>query len=157
MNILKSTSTMSKSNIKLTNISNNENYIDPRVPNNAPDNKTSTDSDLMPTFVGKYTEITGQAKFGELHIEGCFNGNIEAVSVIIGKTGLLKGELTCRSLQVYGLLDGRATCSNITIMAGAVVRAEIKYDSIIVKQGASITGDLRRKIFQTPKRPRGTP
>lgn len=72
-------------------------------------------------------EIQGDFNLsGAMHIDGAVSGNVCAVSVVIGSSGRFTGALTAEEVVVAGHVEGEITCTQLKVIAAAVVNADIR-------------------------------
>lgn len=72
-------------------------------------------------------EIQGDFNLsGAMHIDGAVSGNVRAVSVVIGPSGRFTGALTAEEVVVAGHVEGEITCTQLKVIAAAVVNADIR-------------------------------
>lgn len=76
-----------------------------------------------------------------LHLDGEINGKvISSNSVIIGKSGVLKGDVEVDKMIVNGLFEGEIKANHLEILAGGVVNANIVVCEISIEIGAKFNG-----------------
>lgn len=66
-------------------------------------------------LIGIGTEITGDINSnGDIRIDGTLNGNlITKGKVVIGETGKVKGEISCKNSDVSGNVEGKLIVSQL--------------------------------------------
>jgi len=71
--------------------------------------KNSESENNAINLLGIGTEITGDiTSNGDIRIDGILIGNIITKGkVVIGETGKVKGEITCKNSDVSGSIDGK--------------------------------------------------
>lgn len=101
------------------------------------------------TLIGRHAEIQGTLRLQEsVRIDGKVIGNIEApkdsaISVVIGPSGEILGEVVASRIIVAGQVSGNIHAfERVELMAGALVQGDIKYASIAVEHGARLLGLL---------------
>jgi cytoskeletal protein CcmA (bactofilin family) len=80
---------------------------------------------------------------GDLHIDGNIDGNIHAVNVSIGKTGILKGEVIATHITVAGRVDGKIRCELLELLDSCQVHGEVQCQNLVVEKGAKFVGSTR--------------
>lgn len=80
---------------------------------------------------------------GDLHLDGQMDGNINAVNVSIGKTGLFKGDLIATHITVSGRIDGKIRCELLELLDGCHVHGEVLCRDLVVEKGAKFVGSTR--------------
>lgn len=99
------------------------------------------------TLIGRQAEIQGCLKLkGSVRIDGKVVGNIEApnddsISVVIGPTGEVRGDVLASRIIVAGQVSGNIHAFvRVEIMANALVQGDIRYASLAVEHGARLMG-----------------
>ncbi len=99
------------------------------------------------TLIGRHAEIHGCLKLQEsVRIDGKVVGNIEAphdaaISVVIGPTGEIEGDVVASRIIVAGKVSGNLHgFERVELMASALVQGDIKYASMAVEHGARLLG-----------------
>jgi cytoskeletal protein CcmA (bactofilin family) len=99
------------------------------------------------TLIGRNAEIHGCLKLNEsVRIDGKVVGNIEAlkdaaISVVIGPTGEIQGDVVASRIIVAGKVSGNLHgFERVELMASALVQGDIKYASMAVEHGARLLG-----------------
>lgn len=87
------------------------------------------------------TEIAGTLRSdGNVLIEGCFEGEIEARETVWVERGAQsRGQLRAKDVVISGSVDGEITCERrLQITATAVVTGGIKTPVLVIDEGATI-------------------
>lgn len=99
------------------------------------------------TLVGRTTTIFGRlVLLDSVRIDGKVFGNIETtpdnkISVAIGPTGEVTGDITAHRVLVAGKVEGNIYASErVEFHKDAVVNGDISYGSIAVEHGARLLG-----------------
>ncbi|MFZ2898195.1 MAG: polymer-forming cytoskeletal protein [Saprospiraceae bacterium] len=81
----------------------------------------------------------------DIRIDGRIKGSLKCeAKVIIGPTGAIEGEVTCKSAMVEGRFQGTLVVEDLlTIKETADVNGHIRYGKLVVQPGAVLVGDLR--------------
>lgn len=84
------------------------------------------------TIVTACTEITGDLKGSDtVHVDGTLNGNISVDNmVVIGKSGIINGNIKAQKIMVNGSVKGSMTCVDLEIMQSGKVSHKIDADTI---------------------------
>ncbi len=84
-----------------------------------------------------------------LRIDGEVKGNvISASKVVIGKNGIIVGNLTCGDTDIEGSVKGMITVESLTVLrASAVIEGEITTDKLQIDEGAQFSGNCKMKNF----------
>jgi cytoskeletal protein CcmA (bactofilin family) len=99
------------------------------------------------TLIGRHAEIHGCLRLQEsVRIDGKVVGNIEAphdaaISVVIGPTGEIQGDVMASRIIVAGKVSGNLHgFERVELMASALVQGDIRYASMAVEHGARLLG-----------------
>jgi len=99
------------------------------------------------TLVGRTTTIFGRlVLLDSVRIDGKVMGNIETapgnkISVAIGLTGEVKGDISAHRILVAGKVEGNIyAAERVEFHKDAVVNGDISYGSIAVEHGARLLG-----------------
>jgi cytoskeletal protein CcmA (bactofilin family) len=99
------------------------------------------------TLVGRTTTVFGRlVLLDSVRIDGKVFGNIETtpdnkISVAIGPTGEVKGDITAHRVLVAGKVEGNIyAAERVEFHKDAVVNGDISYGSIAVEHGARLLG-----------------
>jgi cytoskeletal protein CcmA (bactofilin family) len=105
------------------------------------------DQEKFDTLIGRHAEIHGCLKLKEsVRIDGKLVGNIEApndasISVVIGPTGEVMGDVLASRIIVAGRVSGNIHAfDRVEVMASALVQGDIRYASLAVEHGAKLLG-----------------
>jgi len=67
----------------------------------------SKDNEQLESFIGSGTEFQGELNVkGTLRVEGQFDGKVNAPIVILGETGVMKGEVSAKKIIIGGKVEG---------------------------------------------------
>ena len=79
---------------------------------------------------------------GDLRIDGTLVGNISAKGkIVIGETGKIKGEVTCKNSDISGLVDGKISVSELlSLKATAKVIGDMSTSRLAIEPGSRFTG-----------------
>ena len=95
-------------------------------------------------LIGVGTEITGDVNSnGDIRIDGTLTGNlITKGKVVIGETGKVKGEVTCKNSDVSGVIDGKIVVSQLlSLKVSATVSGDIQTSRLAIEPGSKFTGN----------------
>ena len=78
-----------------------------------------------------------QESLNLIQIKGDFDGKINnGDQVLILSTGSFKGEITAKSLEIYGIVEGNVTADNLFIhSSGQLHYNDLVYDDLFVEDG----------------------
>jgi cytoskeletal protein CcmA (bactofilin family) len=101
------------------------------------------------TLIGRHAEFEGNLRLNEsIRIDGRVLGHVhsasdQAVSVVIGPTGEVVGDLVAQRVIVAGKVSGNIhALDRVELHAGCFVQGDLKYASIAIEHGARVQGLL---------------
>lgn len=101
------------------------------------------------TLIGRHAEFEGDLRLNEsVRIDGRVIGNVlstseQAVSVVVGPSGEVVGDLVAQRVIVAGKVSGNIhALDRVELHAGCFVQGDLKYVSIAVEHGARVQGLL---------------
>ena len=99
--------------------------------------------DAVETLVGQDSVFEGNLKTEKaLRVDGKFNGNIEALGVLIGADARIKGNVTAKVIMVGGTVIGNLTAEEyIEILSSAKVTGDIATNLLTIAEGALFEGN----------------
>jgi len=80
---------------------------------------------------------------GSLRVEGELEGNItEALEVVIGKNGSVRGNISAERVEVGGKVAGDIVCSvHLEILSTGSVTGNVRAPKLLVEDGAVLDGN----------------
>ncbi|MDR0728624.1 MAG: polymer-forming cytoskeletal protein [Prevotellaceae bacterium] len=102
------------------------------------------------------TEIIGNIKTtGDIRLDGVLEGNIVSTGkIVIGNVGKTKGEINCRTADIFGFVDGLLDVSEIVnLKATANIKGTITTAKISIEAGAIFNGTCTMPEPQTSSLP----
>ena len=107
----------------------------------------SQSKETFGTIVDEFTEVHGRiVSSTSLRIDGKVIGNVEAsqdnnVSIAIGKSGFVQGDIYAYRIFIAGKVTGNLYCSErVELHDGAEVTGDVTYGQIGVEAGAKLNG-----------------
>ncbi len=96
-------------------------------------------------LIGKGTKIRGEiVDSSMLDIQGDFEGDVAANSVIVREGASFKGNMHTQHVEVHGLLEGTLITEELLdIRPTGCVNAEVRYGELSVATGACLTGSIQ--------------
>lgn len=94
-------------------------------------------------LIGLGTEITGDITCnGDLRIDGILTGNIASRGkIVVGETGRIKGEISCKNSDVSGIIEGKITVVELlSLKSTARVNGDITTNKLAIEPGSKFTG-----------------
>ena len=114
--------------------------------------KMAFDSHNTETVIGydAYFQGTFTIK-GSLKVDGRLDGSIVDGKIVTdGKTGKIKGDVSCEQAIVLGEIKGNIIASeNIEVMAGSRVEGDLKAPKITLEEGSYFNGHCTMLIKDT--------
>lgn len=92
------------------------------------------------------TDITGDIKStGDIRIDGTLTGNLNTKGkVVIGPTGKVNGEVTCKNSEVSGTVEGKIIVSQLLILkASSKIFGDIATSKLSIEPGAIFSGNCK--------------
>ena len=79
---------------------------------------------------------------GEVLIHGNVQGRINAERLVLGKCGIIEGDIVARDVRIGGRLNGRVFALNVTLDDTADVSGRIFHNTVTVARGARFEGRM---------------
>lgn len=121
----------------------------------AKNNETETSPNNI-NLIGCGTEIHGDITcVGDLRIDGTLVGNINAKGkVVVGETGRIKGEITCKNTDISGVVDGKLIVAELlSLKSSAKVIGDMSTNRLAIEPGSKFTGYCEMKSEVDTKNP----
>lgn len=114
------------------------------------DNKKGKSPDLsnQQNRISQGTTLKGDLiSQGGFRIDGVVEGNVNSPNkVVIGKTGVITGTLTCTDADIEGKIEGILKVENLlSIKAAAVIDGEVTTGKLAVEPGATFNASCVMK------------
>lgn len=112
----------------------------------APTSAPGSGSDAQASVIAAAMKIVGDIETsGVLKVEGTVQGSIRgARQVIIGRTGVIQGDVHAEEAILGGRVSGTVTASErVEIQANSVIEGDIHTRSIVVFEGGVLNGNVR--------------
>ncbi len=80
---------------------------------------------------------------GDIRFEGDLVGNLSTKGkLIVGNTGLIKGEVKCKNADIEGKIEGKIHVSELlTLKSTAIIEGDILAKRLAIETGAKFTGN----------------
>ena len=91
--------------------------------------------------INEGTKLKGDiSSMGFFRIDGIIEGNVKTPSkVVLGKTGIIIGTLSCENADIEGRFEGNLQVSEtLTLRSTAVVDGDVTVGKLAVEQGATM-------------------
>ena len=123
---------------------------------NPPDPKLykeiSKDRGEIPSIISENCDCSGNVKTdGEIQIDGSIKGNVSAKQIVIGDSGVVRGNATASFFRICGKIEGDVRAETVEITEVATVKGNIYKKSISIEHGANITGNINQLESATAK------
>ena len=95
--------------------------------------------------IGHGVSITGEIKKAdEVQIDGEADVTMKTDNVVIGNTGICKGNIETHNADIWGKFDGDLKASGtLTIQEEGNVTGTIEYQKMQIKLGGKLSGDIK--------------
>ncbi len=93
--------------------------------------------------IGNGTIIIGDVKSkGDIRVDGTLKGSVNTSGkVVLGKEGVIEGDVFCNSADVSGVIKAKITVSQLlSLKATAKLNGDIVTNKLSIEPGASFTG-----------------
>lgn len=94
-------------------------------------------------LIAKGTRITGDINSeGDLRVDGEITGNLDSRGrLVIGPTGKITGDISCRSCEISGTHNGKINVSELlSLKASSTIIGEIITGKLSIEPGAYFKG-----------------
>lgn len=99
----------------------------------------------VPSIISRGLVITGDlASDGEIQVDGRVEGDIACVSLVIGLSGEVVGEVRAQSLRLHGQLTGQVRADSVFLASTARMVGDVHHQSLAIEPGAFLQGMCRR-------------
>jgi cytoskeletal protein CcmA (bactofilin family) len=95
-------------------------------------------------LIGVGTDIKGDIdSTGDIRIDGSLKGNLRTKGkVVVGNTGLIKGEVLCKNSDVEGKIEGKINAQELlSLKATSSILGDISARRLAIEPGAKFTGN----------------
>ena len=102
----------------------------------------------QPNKIEASTRITGDIKSNaDFRIDGYLKGSISTSGkVVIGKEGVIEGNIKCLNADIEGKFNGKIEASEIlNLKSTAVIEGEVQISKLIVEAGANFNAKCSMK------------
>ena len=102
----------------------------------------------QPNKIEASTRITGEIKSNaNFRIDGYLKGSITTSGkVVIGKEGVIEGNIKCLNADIEGKFNGKIEASEIlNLKSTAVIEGEVQISKLIVEAGANFNAKCSMK------------
>ena len=110
--------------------------------------ETHTSTNLSSSLlIGESVIITGTVKAeNEVTIQGSIDGDVDCHSVLVTKTGSIKGKLKAENIKVEGKVEGEININNLLhIHSSGSVNGKVFYGNIQIEEGGKLLGEINHR------------
>ena len=93
---------------------------------------------------------------GILDLAGFFEGDLTVDTLVLARTGKIKGNVRARSVTIEGRLEGTISAISVALKTSAQVTADIVAQKLVIESGAMIEGHVASKSNQTEDQASGS-
>lgn len=105
---------------------------------------------IVPCIISVGTKISGNITDGDIiHIDGRLEGDVLCNELVIGASGVVVGNVTAKSLELYGELNGTIKVQNLFIAGTAKFIGDSVYKTIAIEPGAVLVGKCEKNADDT--------
>ena len=105
----------------------------------------STTGAPVPSIISENAKLKGDIiSEGIVHIDGQIEGDISCEELVIGVKGVVVGSVTANNIQLYGVLNGKASADNLFIAKSAKLIGDATHNTIAIEPGAYVDGHCLR-------------
>jgi len=102
------------------------------------------------SLISKALKITGQLESTEdIQIEGEVDGDVRAVSVVVGSNAKVKGTVRGEQVQLSGQVDGKIEAKKVILTRTARMSGDVVHQDITIESGAFIDGHCKPEYGKT--------
>lgn len=99
----------------------------------------------VPSIISRGLTITGNlVSDGELQIDGRVEGDIHCISLVVGLSGEVVGEVRATAMRLHGQLTGQVRAESVFLAATARMVGDVHHQSLAIEPGAYLQGMCRR-------------
>ena len=105
---------------------------------------TNLSSSLL---IGESVIVTGTIKAeNEVTVQGSVDGDIDCLSILVTKTGNIKGKLKAENIKVEGKIEGEININNLLhIRSSGSVNGKVFYGNIQIEEGGKLFGEINQR------------
>ncbi len=102
----------------------------------------STTINLISTGTNINGDITSNS---DIRIDGILDGNLTTKGrLVIGESGRIKGEISCKNADISGIIEGKITVSELlSLKATSMITGEIVTGRLAVEPGCKFNGTCK--------------
>ena len=98
-----------------------------------------------PSIVSADAKVKGDViSAGDLQVDGVIDGDVKAIALTVGATGVVNGAVTAESALIRGTVTGPVRVPKITLARSCRVTGDILHEQLTIEPGAYVEGHCRR-------------
>jgi cytoskeletal protein CcmA (bactofilin family) len=108
--------------------------------------KNGEPENVAVNLISQGTEIKGDiSSTGDIRIDGSLIGTLNTRGkVVVGPTGKISGEITCKSSEISGYVEGKIGVAEIlNLKASSKIMGDIETVKLSIEPGAIFTGKCK--------------
>jgi cytoskeletal protein CcmA (bactofilin family) len=102
-------------------------------------------SDPISTISRSMTVVGKIVDEGTVHVLGKLEGELRALTIVIGEGAKVQGDLVAEELTIGGAVKGTIHANRVKLNSTAVVEGDIFHRSLSIEENARFEGSSRRK------------
>ena len=105
--------------------------------------KRTENNNSVVNIIGQGTSIIGDINSnGDIRVDGTLKGSINTEGkVVLGKEGVVEGDVICQNADVSGIIKAKITVSNLlSLKETAKLKGDIVTNKLSIEPGAEFTG-----------------
>jgi len=107
---------------------------------------TNSDDKQSPTIIGAGCHLKGDINTNSnVQIHGSIDGNINAHTIVIGRGGIVTGEIKAETLFLHGTLNGPATVNTANIFSNAQMIGTLYYRTLNITENTALECKLSKR------------
>jgi cytoskeletal protein CcmA (bactofilin family) len=107
----------------------------------ADDTPTSIKSSGALSFIGPEVTIKGNVTGnGDIHLDGTVDGDLTCNSLILGKGGRIRGNISAQKAVLGGAVEGTVDAETLVVEKSAKITGDLSYDTVSMENGAQVDG-----------------
>jgi len=104
----------------------------------------TADKTTISSIIGAGMTITGDLSFsGKLKLEGGIKGDVQGEYLIVGKTGIVTGDIHTETCICQGRVVGNIKSRNLSVIKGCRIEGNVETVNLAVESGASLIGEVK--------------
>ena len=98
-----------------------------------------------PSIISAHLRIVGDlSSVGEIHVDGCVDGDIKSKNLLVGESAVIKGEIVAETVTVHGTVSGQIRAQLVNLAKTAHVSGDIIHEDLSMERGAFLEGHCKR-------------